>query len=340
MKKTLVAMAAFAAVSSFAQSTVTLYGVADVWFGSAKGVFAGTTGLPGTASQTVLNTGGLSGSRFGLRGSEDLGGGLKANFVMENGHNTDTGAAAQGGLLFGRQTYVGMSGGFGEVRLGRQYSAYDEARGALDTVGHTSFSSTVSGGAWERVGNHYTFRVNNQIRYATPNMGGFSAAFAYGLGENKTTTVGAGRVLSLHGLYANGPLTAAIAYQTEKAVGNANALTNILVGGAYDLGVAKINLEMNNAKLANVDKDREFAFGVAVPFGATTVSLAYGTATNKAVAGGATLEKGNSFSLQAVHALSKRTDIYGGLVNSKVKTGGGAALEKNNLVAVGMRHRF
>ncbi|MBS7809200.1 porin [Variovorax sp. PCZ-1] len=340
MKKTLVAMAAFAAVSSFAQSSVTLYGVADVWFGQAKGSFVGTSGLAGTASQMVLNTGGLSGSRFGLRGSEDLGGGLKANFVMENGHNTDTGAAAQGGLLFGRQTYVGMSGGFGEFRLGRQYSAYDAARGALDTVGHTSFSATVAGGAWERVGNHYTFRVDNQMLYNTPNMSGFSASVGYGLRENKTATVGAGRVLSMHVLYANGPITAAAAYQTEKATGAGPTLTNFLVGGAYDLGVAKVNLEINNAKNSNIDKDSEMAFGVTVPFGATAVSLAYGTAKNKAAAGGATIEKGNTIGLQVTHALSKRTTIYGGLVNGSVKSGAGAAIEKNAITAIGMRHTF
>jgi predicted porin len=366
MKKTLVAMAAFAAVSSFAQSTVTLYGIADVWFGSAKGSFAGNSGLAGTPTQTLLNTGGLSGSRFGLRGSEDLGGGLKANFVMENGHNTDTGANAQGGLMFGRQTYVGMSGGFGEFRLGRQYPAYDVARGSLDTMGHTSFSATVVGGAWERVGAHYAFRTNNTILYNSPKIGGFSGSISYSLGEDKTATASASNVISLHGLYANGPITAVIGYQNEKGAdtpakaasftfntttGLATAvpatpavpgvsLRNTFIGGAYDLGVAKINAGYNAAKFSNGgNKDTEFGFGVAVPFGATTVSLGYGSAKEKANGGG-TVEKGSTISLQAVHALSKRTDVYGGLVNGKVENGAGVDIEKNRLVAVGMRHRF
>ncbi|MFM7332082.1 MAG: porin, partial [Brachymonas sp.] len=185
MKKTLVAMAALASMSAFAQSSVTLYGVGDMWFGNTK------IGAPGAqVSNTVLNSGGLSGSRFGLRGTEDLGGGLKAEFVFENGFSLDTGvtstsnsgvlgaagtafqagnvvasaasktvAAVPGTVdaIFGRQAFIGLNGGFGSLRLGRQYSSYDELRGATDAMGASSFSGTIGlMGVWEAVGSGYT----------------------------------------------------------------------------------------------------------------------------------------------------------------------------------------
>ena len=354
MKKTLVAIAALAAVSSFAQSSVTLYGVGDIWLGSLK------SGVPGVAqNQLRLNSGGLSGSRFGLRGTEDLGGGLSANFTFENGFNLDdaatstTNVAAPGGgtplitantvlttapAIFGRQAFIGLNGGFGGIRLGRQYSAYDDLRGATDTMGHSSFSSTVAFGAWERNGLHYTFRVNNQLRYNTPNLGGFTGVLAYGLGENKTATASADNILSAHLLYANGPITAGLAIQNEKS-GAANlTLKHTLIAGAYDFGVAKVNLGFNNSKLATV-KDNEFQIGATVPFGAFSLAAAY--ATSKTKVAGTAFTKANSVSLQGIYALSKRTNVYAGLVNASTKASiGGATQSKTNLVATGIRHTF
>jgi predicted porin len=364
MKKTLVAIAALAAVSSFAQSTVTLYGIADVWFGSAKGAYLNgatcpsstitglaeptgcRTGLAGDPSETKLDTGGLQGSRFGLRGSEDLGGGLKANFVFESGSNTDTGSSAQGGLLFGRQAYVGLNGGFGDVRFGRQYTAYDELRGATSAFAHTSFDTTVAGGSWARTGYDYVNRANNMIRYGTANMGGFSAAIGLGLGEDKNVSNGkAGSVISLHGLYANGPITAGIGYQSDKArtTGSAAApkINHVLLAGAYDFGAFKLNAGFNTSKgntAAGGAKDNELAIGGTVPIGA--LALTAGLSTAKTKFAGKTVEKGNSFAVQGIYALSKRTSTYFGLTNTKVKDGAGKAAEKSNIAAVGIRHTF
>jgi predicted porin len=371
MKKTLVAIAALAAVSSFAQSTVTLYGVADVWLGSLKNPgytvnVNGTTGVvtsavAGTAvTQTLLNTGGLSGSRFGLRGSEDLGGGLKANFVMENGHNTETGAAGQGGLLFGRQAFVGLSGGFGEVRFGRQYPAYDEARGGSDLFGHSAFSSNTASSSWQGFGRDYTYRVNNAIHYISPNMGGFTGAFTYTLGENKTATTSAGKVMSLRLSYANGPIALALAHQNEKnAGGNANAgglgqndngnvfgLRNVVItggplvtseshtflSGAYDFGVARVQLAFNRSKDNSIfGADKDMALNVAVPFGPTTVVAGLSRAKLEGA-------KSSTAALQATYALSKRTNLYGGFSYTTDKISGLSA--KRNLTAVGLRHTF
>jgi predicted porin len=368
MKKTLVALAALAATASFAQSSVTLFGVADVWVGQAKGAFNGTAGCPsgtlgaitgaaptgacrtginGDPSELRLDSGGLSGSRWGLRGTEDLGGGLKANFVIEAGVNVDNGSNAQGGLIYGRQSYVGLNGGFGDVRLGRQYSAYDELRGATSALGHTSFDATIIAGSWARTGFDYTGRVDNMIRYATPNLGGFTVALGYGLGENKNVSNGkAGSILSLHGLYANGPITVGVAHQSEKAraTGGANAvkLDHTLIAGGYDFGAFKLSAGFNQSKGKNVvagttPKDTEYHIGGSIPVGALSLGLQYSNAKTKAA--GQTVEKGSTFAAQGIYALSKRTDTYVGLHNTKIKDPNNT-VEKSNLIAVGVRHRF
>jgi predicted porin len=344
MKKTLVALAALAATASFAQSSVTLYGIADVFLGQAKGAYAGNSGLAGQPSQLVLNSGGQSGSRWGLRGSEDLGGGLKANFVMEAGVNYDTGSSAQGGLAYGRQAYVGLSGGFGDVRFGRQYPAYDEFRGAISTLGNNFIDAASNGnsGAWARVGQDYASRVDNAIRYGTPNFGGLSAAVTYALGENKAASgpnASAGRNLSLHVLYANGPITAGFAHQDEKTGGGSAAgEKHTMLGGAYDFGAFKLNAAYNQTKVKNVsNKDTEYAIGASLPLGALTVSAQIASAKEKATT---TVEKGRTFSVQGVYALSKRTDTYVALTDGKVETGTGVDIEKNRFFGVGIRHRF
>ncbi|RZI41890.1 porin [Herbaspirillum sp. HC18] len=114
MKKSLLALAvlgAFAGVAS-AQTNVSIYGVADVGIERTK--------LSPGQSTTRLSSGIQSGSRLGFKGSEDLGGGMSAIFALENGYDISNGALGQGGLLFGRQAWVGLNGGFGAVKFGRQ----------------------------------------------------------------------------------------------------------------------------------------------------------------------------------------------------------------------------
>jgi predicted porin len=357
MKKSLVAIAALAAATgAFAQSSVTLYGVADIWLGNLK-TTTNTAGVTTGVGRNLMGSGGINGSRFGLRGTEDLGGGLKANFLFENGFNLDNGSAAQNGLLFGRQAFAGLSGGFGEVRLGRQYTAYDDARGGSDLQGHSSFSATVgaAGGAWA-LGRDYTFRADNTIRYSTPNFGGFTAAVSYSLGENKTTVNSAGGVLALHAAYNNGPISAFVAHQQEKsstAVGAApvNLLnggfavagtkeTHTLISGAYDLGVVKLRAAYNQSKdnqVGGASADKEATFGVSAPLGPVSIAAELATMKNNAV-------KGRSIGVQAQYNLSKRTFAYLGLQNTKsnniVVAPAVQTTTKGSLVAVGVRHAF
>lgn len=126
MKKSLLALVALGAFAgaAHAQSSVTLYGIIDEGFifnNNAKGVH-----LYG------LSSGVMQGSRWGMRGTEDLGGGLKALFVLENGFNVNTGGLGQGGLEFGRQAYVGLSSGFGTLTMGRQYDSVVDFVGPLE----------------------------------------------------------------------------------------------------------------------------------------------------------------------------------------------------------------
>ena len=131
----------------------------------------------GTGSVNNLSGGIASGSRLGFKGKEDLGGGLSANFVIENGFNPDTGVAGQSGLLFGRQAYVGLYGNVGGVTLVRQYSPYYKVlRDVADP-----FAAGLAGKAGNLMATNT--RVNNMMEYVTPKLGGFSADAAYGFGE-------------------------------------------------------------------------------------------------------------------------------------------------------------
>ena len=332
MKKTLVAIAALAAVSSFAQSTVTLYGIVDASIGSYK---SGKPGTPTYVNQIRVSDGtaaGLSGSRIGFRVNEDLGGGLKAFATLEMGALADTGTSAQGASTFGRQSFVGLGGGFGEIRLGRQYSAYDDLRGATDAFGHTSFSPSLFG--WDNDafdGGSYAGRVSNAIKYNTPSFGGLSAAVQLGFGEDKAVGVSASSTNSLHVLYANGPVTAGVAYQTQKPTGTGAKQNFLLLAGGYDFGSFKLNAGFN--KDTGAAKANELQLSGTVPIGA--LSLTAGVARSKAPGDNAD----TSFGVQGVYALSKRTSWYAGYRSSK-SVDANVVNQKTSHLATGIRHTF
>ena len=231
MKKTLVALAALATVgAAFAQSTVTLYGKIDWTIQNQTQSVAGVKTAIGNSGMQV-NSAGLSGSRWGMKGSEDLGGGMKAVFDLQSGFAIDSGASAQGGLLFGRQAYAGLSGGFGTLTAGRQYSPIDTVWGTYDGQGYTTNSAMNY--AWN--GGPYALgntgqaalaagihaepgRINNSLLYTTPAMGGFQAQFMYAPGENKSSANGqsAGAYSGFLVGYANGPLGVHLGYENIK----------------------------------------------------------------------------------------------------------------------------
>lgn len=344
MKKNLIALAVLAASGvASAQSSVTLYGLADVYVGSTK-VKTTVGGATTSLRQSVVDSGGFNTSRFGLKGSEDLGGGLKANFLLESGVDISTGAAnnyvnpytgATSASVWGRQSWVGVSGGFGEVRLGKMWTPYDEVKGS----GAAAFDANIFAPAtnvW--VSNSYQDRPGNAIYYATPNVSGFSAAALYSLGENKTATASAGKIASVNVQYAGGPIAAALAYQTEKQGGASLNPTKKFtqLNGSYDFGAAKLLAAYGHVKVDN-DKANEYQIGVDVPLGgAFTVSGGY--AHSKITTAGGDV-KSNGIGLAGKYDLSKRTFAYAGLQMAK-NDAGTLGTVKTNTYAAGIQHKF
>ncbi|MES2945630.1 MAG: porin [Pseudomonadota bacterium] len=352
MKKTLIALAALSSIAGVAQaqSSVTLYGLVDAYVGSRSVTVGGTK-----TTQTVVNSSGQNKSRFGFRGVEDLGGGLKAVFVLEGGFNTDDGAGnLSGGGLFSRQANVGLTGGFGTVKIGRVYTAYDALRGATNMIYDSNFAITANAWNGGSVAD-YANRTSNGFSYESPSFGGFSGAFVAGVGEDKNAvgTQTASRNFSLHVKYANGPLMVGYAHQNQKfnggttifsipsavAVSTRPARYN-LFAASYDFGVAKIvgnyNHAAQDANLAGVpeNKDKEYQVGVSVPFGAAAIAAGYARSKSDN-----TSAKGVGYSILGTYSLSKRTNLYTGLLQTKLTTAA-PVTTKVNLFAVGVKHTF
>lgn len=348
MKKTLIALAVLGTCgAAMAQSSVTLYGMADVWVGRTKTEVAGF----GSTSNSVLESGGFNTSRLGFKGSEDLGGGLRANFNLEGSLAMDNGTA--GGLSFDRQSWVGLSGGFGEVQLGKPWSPYDDTRSMANDTFNANFASSFT--TW--VG--YEDNAGNTIRYNTPNFGGFSGAIAYSLGEDRATspTNSASSVVSASLNYANGPVVVGFAHQSQKVEG-ANGIDSFgiltglgatgkttynLLNGSYDFGVVKLVGGVNQVK-ASPDgfgdvKANEFNIGVDVPVG-NNFDIGVGVARSKIEAGGTDLSKNTGFSIGAKYALSKRTFTYAAFNRTKSEIIATGAEAKSTLFGVGIQHSF
>ncbi|CAN5510563.1 porin [soil metagenome] len=338
MKKSLIALAVLAASgAAMAQSSVTLYGVADAWLGSTK-VTTGGVGL----RQTGIETSGVNGSRWGLKGSEDLGGGMKAVFQLESGFKLDTGEQKTAGSIFDRQAFVGLAGDFGTVSLGRQYSAYDALHSASNQ-NYDAFTFNANNGAAGGVAANgmkdYTNRISNSVAYTSPSFSGFSGAVVYGFGENKTATNDATDSASFNIKYANGPVMVGYAFQQDKqaAVGGVQDKNKYnLVGASYDFGVAKLVGSYNTAK-NDTFKDKEGQIGVVVPFGAAAISAGYARSKSEGLG---VEHTGKGYSILGTYALSKRTGLYVGAQNTKVHLLNAAAETEATTYGLGVRHSF
>ena len=331
MKKSLIALAVLAASgAAMAQSSVTLYGIADVWVGSTKnGVNA--------KSVTVVGSGGFNGSRFGFRGSEDLGGGLKAIFRLEQGFSIDTGVAntftnAAGvttSTAFNRQAFVGLEGGFGTLTFGNVWSATDDVIGAANGAFDSAFSPLYS--MSRSVHNTYVDRPRNAIKYASPSFGGLTAAVVYGLDENATVKRD---LVDFNVAYGAGPIGVSLAYQVQN---NTTDTELLLLNGSYDLGAAKLLATYGQVETGNL-KSRDYQLGVDVPLSsALTLSGSFAQTRDNAALGDG---KRNGYGIAAKYSLSKRTFTYAGITNVDSKNGAGTKIGKDSLYAVGPQHSF
>ncbi|CAN7237129.1 porin [Acidovorax sp. Leaf78] len=348
MKKSLIALAVLAASgAAMAQSSVTLFGVVDATYAYGNG---------SVANRSQLTNSGYNSSRLGFRGVEDLGGGLSASFWLEAGLNNDNGTggvtntnnqaatSSGGGLTFNRRSTVSLNGGFGEVRLGRDYTPQFWNLTVFDPFGTNGVGTTVTQTA--NLGGPTNTRASNAIGYFLPgNLGGFYGQAQYYMGENLSNAANKkdGNGLAARVGYANGPINVALALSQTKFL-NAD-IKSWNLGGQYDLGVAKIMAHYNQDDVKNGPEGKGFLIGGLVPVGAGEVRLSY--STYEIEVPGAD-PRANKFALGYVHNLSKRTAVYATV--AAVKNKNGSAIALNNAVTAagrnssgydfGIRHSF
>jgi predicted porin len=375
MKKSLVALAVLAASgAAMAQSSVTLYGVLDTFFG-ATNIENSRNAASASVTTTVLNSGSVNGTRWGMKGSEDLGGGLKAIFDLQSGFGIDNGGAQQGGLLFGRESFVGFQGGFGTVVLGRVSLPFYDNEGMNDAMLNSSVSAQSNvmrtANNWSNGGltgafeasalGGYALRGNNAVRYESPNFGGLVGTIAYSMDEKTQSTAPQGNtangaVTSASLVYAGGPVSGVVAYQVETpyqpagvgAIGTVYAGTNasdrsfFRLSGQYDFGTIIAKAGFGRADHVNFIQDaktNEFQIGLDYKLSAA-LTLSGGIASSKDDSIGATPEvKRTAFTLGGKYVMSKRTFLYGGYEAGKQEKAG-LPDAKESIFAIGMQHRF
>lgn len=188
MKKTLVALAAMTAMCGASATSVTLYGIVDTGLAYNSIDWDGYQGLQGDGGDSFgMQSGQRSGSRFGMKGVEDLGNGLKVGFVLENGFSSDTGADK--GAFFDRESSLYLEGSFGKFGMGR-LSTFANDAGSTGIGGY--FSSFGTG--WGDVGvqnymqAYRPTRMDNVVYYKTPNFAGAEVWVMYGMGDEKEGT--------------------------------------------------------------------------------------------------------------------------------------------------------
>ncbi|MCA3217303.1 MAG: porin [Burkholderiales bacterium] len=350
MKKSLLALAvlsAFAGAAS-AQSSVTLYGRVDAGYTRFDPKQGTTTNVGATSG---LAAGNLGGNRFGLRGSEDLGGGLRGIFALESGFALDTGATAQGDALvssrlFGRQAYLGVTGGLGSLVMGR-LAAFSSGTGDFDKFGSLDPFRTGAGilGFQKVMSSANALRLDNAVAYVSPNLSGFSAGVGYtwnysggeasgGSGVNNT-----GYVSYIN--YSSGPFYAVVTYDDFKlgTLTGDPSQSHLQAGLSWDFKVAKVSFAYAREKdqfiqgvagacitgdptvsggcTANAQRTNQaagadadaWALGLIVPFGAHSVRAAYHSRGVDAVGTTPSADR-TGWSLGYEYVFSRRTTAY------------------------------
>ena len=320
MKKSLIALAVLAASgAAMAQSSVTLYGIADVWVGSEE------NGL-NADSDTKMGSGGLNTSRWGLKGSEDLGGGLKAVFKFEQGLDITNGNLKGNG--FDRQAYVGLAGGFGEVTFGNTWTAMDDIVGASNSGFDSALSASTNVLA---VNANYADNPGSTIKYTSPSFGGFSGGLSYSMDGDSTVSED---VVDFSVSYGAGPVAVNFAYQVQN---NTTDAKYTALNGSYDFGMAKLLASYGQEKIGAA-KATDYQIGVDVPLSSAMVlSAGYAYSEDNAAAGD---KERTGYGIAVGYSLSKRTTVYGGFRSSKEETAAGTKVDESSLFAVGIRHTF
>ena len=344
MKKTLMvaALSGVFATAAHAQSSVTLYGLIDAGI-------TYTNNQHGHANWQETS-GSVNGSRWGLRGAEDLGGGLKAIFTLENGFGINDGTLKQNSRMFGRQAFVGLSSDqFGSVTLGRQYDSVVDYVGPLALTG-TQYGGTQFAHPFDNDNLNHTLRMSNAVKYTSSNYAGLKFGGLYAFSNNTDFTLN--RAYSAGTSYDFGPFKMAAGYlqingngaapqvntsgavdlgeapaQTAGFTFGANVQRTIGAGLNYTFGPAVVgfvytnsfyqgtrsfNLNNGSQRFNNYELNAKYALTPAISLGITdTYTDAHlSGAFNATGTQYGTDPKWNQVNVQAVYAFSKRTDVY------------------------------
>ncbi|MBA3772599.1 MAG: porin [Ramlibacter sp.] len=353
MKKSLIALAVLAAAgAASAQSSVTLFGVVDATFAIGRGTIT---------DRTQLTNSGYNSSRLGFRGTEDLGGGMSASFWIEAGMNNDTGegfgtnvnnqasgagaaVAGRQGLTFNRRSTVSLAGGWGELRLGRDYTPQFFNLSVFDPFGTNGVGTTQTLNSI--ITGVTAVRASNAIGYFIPgNLGGFYGQVQYYMGENVrgggAATEDDGNGLGLRVGFANGPFNIALATsRTEYAAGDVRQSN---LGGEWNFGVAKLMGHISKDRNGAVD-GKGWLIGGLFPIGAGEIRASFSRYETD-TAGDPETKK---LAVGYVHNLSKRTAVY--TTYARVRNNGGAVQALNGSTTgantsssgldIGIRHSF
>lgn len=345
MQKKLIALAVAGLVSgaAFAQSNVTVYGVADAYWASVK--------QTDKDRYYAVNSAGLSGSRIGFKAVEDLGNGTSALAVIEYGFSMDDGnsAVSVDSGLAARQKLVGLTGAWGTAVAGyAQTAGYDFACAATPFAGSAlDPEKAINAGLILSCGNNG--RSPNALAYISPNFGGFTAAINHGRlseGLGAAAHHNDASATLLAGTYAAGPVTVNGVY--SKATDNdlvllaAKSIKEFGLRGAFNAGFAAFTASYQSKDTEGIDnKDTNWTLGAGVPVGAGTIAVSFGQAALKESVGTSNNKK-QSFAVAYLHALSKRTTAYAGYNDTKDKTRTATHTKDTDTatLAVGLRHTF
>ncbi|MCP5266459.1 MAG: porin [Burkholderiaceae bacterium] len=340
MKKSLLAVAVAAALpgAAYAASNVTMYGIADV---AADFVDRGNA----SRNTLFISSGGQSTSRWGVRGAEDLGGGLKAIFQFEAGVGVDTGS--NDANFFQRTSTVGLEGGFGTIRLGRTYTPSFLSLAKWDIMGYGLMGNLLVTSVRTTI-----VRYDNGIYYNSPKLGGavINAAFSSGERDSSANPSGQGNAFDVSVDWAGGPANVSAYYGSVNSTTNPITKTKRMgVGGGFNMGAFKIvaGYSIANPEGSNNDT-KAVSVGGSLKLGAGSLLM-----QAQRLKFDTTNGKSTTFGIAYVHALSKRTNVYAHLGTTRndavsateIRGSGYAYTADGNdsdpkVIGVGVRHLF
>lgn len=327
----LTGLALSSAAEAQGSSSVTIYGIVDAGVEYARTSAGATTPA---ASLKSLVTGSQSASRIGFRVNEDLGGGLRAVAVLEHGFDVDTGTQT-GAAFWGRDSYVGLGGSWGEVRLGRTYTPafFVLLSGDVNRLGFYG-----NAGGYARLGPTGQTRAANGVNYISPSLGGVVVRAVYAFGESITAPSDAGRVIGGSGEFTRGPVYAGVFHHVRKDVFPAGSSTSddtTFTGATakYDFGsfaVAAGAARFNPAgpDTATSGTTTSWWLGGLAKVGAGEIRLSGGRLRMSLPAGAS--GRGTLFGASYTHPLSRRTSLYATLGSMENDGAGRFVLEASS----------